>query len=42
MSNQGQLAGNVIMGQETSLKNWKTGQKSFVFKYIIKGVLSLS
>ena len=36
MSNQGQMAGNVIMGQETSLKKWKTGQKSFVFEYITK------
>ena len=42
MSNQGQLAGNVIMGPETSLKKWKTGQKSFVFKYIKKGLLSFS
>ena len=28
MSNQGQLAGNVIVGPETSLKKWKTGEKS--------------
>ena len=42
MSNQGQLDGNVIMKQKTSLKKLKTGQKSFVFKYIIKGLLSSS
>ena len=42
MSNQGQLAGNVIMRQKTSLKKLKPGQKSFVFKYIIKGLLSSS
>ena len=42
MSNQGQLDGNVIMKQKTSLKKLKTGQKSFVFIYIIKRSLSSS